>query len=455
MNVAREKIAVFPGNGGKRSRRGGADGGSPQAEDWRGRLVRNRDQRIESTAHNLLLILDNDPVLAGLFWLDSFANAVMLSREPPWPGGTRHEFTDVDGIEFAAWLGDPDRYCMAVKSDLVMSCVEAVARRRQRHPVRDYLGGLKWDGVPRVARMFIDLYGVADTAYARQAAECFMVSAVARILWVDPLVPHNGAKVDFMLVIEGEQGKGKTASVGALFGAQWYAESMESPSGKDFYQALKGRWCVEIGEMDSFSRADVTKVKQAITSRFDTYRPSYGRVTRSFRRECVFVGTTNEQEYLRDSTGGRRFLPVTIARVDVPAVVAARDQLWAEAVRLFNDGVRWWELPDAAPAEQEKRYDADAWEDVVARWLAGKVAGENAYPSRLRWGLPDIPWVTTNELLEWACCVDTGKQSRAEQMRVGKIMHRLRWVREQGVKDGVKTRYWRRASVEDDDAPPF
>lgn len=344
---------------------------------------------------------------------------------------------------------------MAVKSDLVMSCVEAVARRRQRHPVRDYLGGLTWDGVPRVASMFVDLYGVADNAYARQAARCFMVSAAARILWVDPAVHHNGAKVDFMLVIEGEQGKGKTASVGALFGAQWYAESMESPSGKDFYQALKGRWCVEIGEMDSFSRADVTKVKQAITSRFDTYRPSYGRVTRSFRRECVFVGTTNEQEYLRDATGGRRFLPVTITRVDVAAVVAARDQLWAEAVQLFRDGARWWELPEAAVAEQEKRYDADAWEDVLSRWLAGTIDDEKAYPPRVRAMLPAIPWVTTSELLEWACRVDTGKQGRAEQMRVGKIMHRLGWAREQGVKDGVKMRYWRRASVEDDDAPPF
>lgn len=454
MNVARDKITVIDGGGRKRGN-GGSDSGSNKPSDWRDELVRNRDGRIESSAWNITHILQNDDYLDGLFYLDVFANAVVLTRDPPWPGGLRTEFTDTDAVELAAWFGAPYRYGMTPKRDMILDCVEAVARRKAKHPVREYLNALRWDESPRIERMFIDLFGAEDSSYNRRAALCFMVSAVARILWVDSQVAHNGAQVDFMLVLEGEQGIRKTGAVRTLFGAQWYAEAMESPSGKDFFQALRGRWGVEIGEMDSFSKADVTKVKQAITSRFDTYRPSYGRVTRSFRRECVFVGTTNEQQYLRDATGGRRFLPVRAFSVDVARLGEQRDMLWAEAVRLFRDGHQWWALPAEAAAEQEKRFDADAWEDVIARWLTGALDDEKSYPPRLRAVLPAMPWTTTHEILDWALHVDTGKQTRAEQNRVGKIMHRLGWTNTQGMRDGVKVRYWHRASVEDDDAPPF
>jgi predicted P-loop ATPase len=258
-----------------------------------------------------------------------------------------------------------------------------------------------------------------------------------------------------MLVLEGLQGKGKTSSVRALFGAQWYAETMESPSGKDFYQALKGRWGVEIGEMDSFSKADVTKVKSAITSRFDTYRPSYGRNTRSFRRECVFIGTTNESEYLRDATGGRRFLPVRITRVDIEGMLAQRDQLWAEAAALYREGFRWWDLPAEAVEEQEARFVQDAWEEVIGPWVEGKLDHEKAYPPRLRPGLPRIEWVTTTELLEYALGVEIAKQGRQEQMRIAPIMRRLGWEHDRTMTAGKRQRRWVRAGSEDDDAVPF
>lgn len=455
MSVAQDKITVFPGKGERKRRGGGGGGGTTQPGDWRADLIRNRDGRIESTVHNMMHILQHDEKLSGLFRLDQFANAVVLTRDPPWQGGTRTEFADLDGTELAAWLGRPDRYGMACRRDLVMDCVEAIARRSAFHPVREYLEGLTWDGTPRVARALVDLFGAEDRAYTRRAAECFFVSAVSRILWVDTRVSHNGAKVDFMLVLESQQGKGKTNAVLELFGPQWSMEMIEPPSSKDFYQALRGRWGVEIGEMDSFSKADVTKVKQAITSRFDTYRPSYGRVARSFRRECVFVGTTNETEYLRDSTGGRRFLPVRVTHADVAAVARARDQLWAEAVQMYRDGARWWELPAEAEAEQEARFVQDAWEEVVAEWLAGKRDRDKAYPPRLTMDLPKIPWVTTSEVLSWALGVEVAKQGRQEQMRIAPIMRRLGWEHERVQAGGTRTRRWVNAQGEDDDEPPF
>jgi predicted P-loop ATPase len=332
---------------------------------------------------------------------------------------------------------------LSVKRDMVMDCVEAMARRNKVHPVREYLTQLVWDKKPRLNAMFPALFSAEDTDYTRQAARCFMVSAVARILWADPKVRHNGAQVDFMLVLEGEQGRGKTSAVRELFGAEWYAESMESPSSKDFYQSLRGRWCVEIGEMDSFSKADVTKVKQAITSRFDTYRPSYGRVSRSFRRECVFVGTTNEHEYLRDASGGRRFLPVKVDAVHIAEITRQRDQLWAEAVALFRDGYPWWELPADAVEQQEERFAEDSWQQIIQRWLAGH-AMDSSYPPRIApaGNGVKLTWTTTTELLGWALSIDVGKHGKPEQMRVAAIMRRLRWEHARVMVNGYRERRW-------------
>lgn len=410
-----------------------------------------------------MLVMEHDDELGGLFWLDEFANAVRMARSPCWPGGEEHEFSEQDGTEVAAWIGSPDRYMVNLKKDLVLDCVEAIARRRKVHPVREYLTGLKWDGTERLKGMFRRYFSAEDTPYTQASAKCWLVSAVARILWTDQKVRHNGAQVDFMLVLEGDQGKGKTSAVRVLFGAEWYAEAQESPSSKDFYQALRGRWCVEIGEMDSFSKADVTKVKQAITARFDTYRPSYGRVARSFRRECVFVGTTNETEYLRDATGARRFLPIRVGTLDLPGILADRDQLWAEAVALFRDGFPWWQLPEDAVEQQEERFAEDSWQGVIQKWLTFRM-NPDRYPSRLNVDAMPAPspadneeakpgaerpkrrtvkWTTTTELLWYALGIDVGKHGRPEQMRVAHIMKRLGWANERKqLGDGTRERRW-------------
>lgn len=424
MSVARKTLTVI--DGGNSTPPGGG-GGQSETPDWRLRLVRTKDAAVKATAHNVMLILENDDELAGLFWLDEFGNRIVLDRAPPWIGGSRDEFTEVDALELSAWLGAPERYQVAVGIDLVMQCVEATARRCKRHTVREYLLGLQWDGVPRIERMFVDLFGAQDNAYALGASKCFMVSSVSRVLWTDPTQPTKGSKVDFMVVLEGNQGAGKTTAVLELFGAEWYAEATESPAHKDFYQTLRGRWCVEIGEMDSFSKADVSKVKQAITTRFDVYRPSYGRTARSFRRENVFVGTVNKDDYLRDETGARRFLPVKVGKIDLAAIVRLRDQLWAEAVHLFNEGFAWWLLPEGAEREQDARFSEDVWTERILRWINGK-APDRAYEhlalqDRGKGGEPLE--FTVGDVLSHALQVDPARQGRPEATRVGAILHRL------------------------------
>lgn len=444
MSVARKKLEVIVGGGG-----GGAPpgGGASDPGTWKSELTHNRDGRIESTLHNLQLILEHDERFAGLFWLNESSNQVLLAKDPPWASGTRDEFTDVDSCELAAWLQHPDHYSMIVSDEMALKTVITVARRHRRHPIRDYLHGLEWDGEARVDRMLVDLFGAADKLYNLQAARDFMVSAVSRILWVDPKQPHVGSKVDFMLVLEGLQGKKKTTALQALFGASWYVETLESPAGKDFYQVIQGCWGVEIAEMDSFTKADVTAVKGAITRLTDKYRAPYERMPRSYRRECVFVGTTNESEYLRDTTGGRRFLPVRVrddGSINLGALIEQRDQLWAEAVHLFRQGHEWWHLPDDAEEEQEARFFEDSWEGRISRWLAGADKRDGAYPGRLYGQAPD--WTTTDELLLYALNVDTARHGRPEQMRVAGIMKRLGWKHTRVVVDERRERRWLSAS---------
>jgi len=471
MSVSKRKsITVI--DGGKGQPPGGGGGGDKPAEDWRVGLTRNRDGNVEGTLHNLMLIMLNDQRLAGLWWLNESSNQIELTRDPPWQGGVRTEFVDADSYELAAWLQNPDTYWMKCSDEAVLKAVIAVARRFRRHPIREYLTGLKWDGTPRLETMLVDLFGAPDNAYSRRAALCFAVGAVARILWVDPKQPSVGAQVDFMLVLEGEQGKRKSSALRALFGSQWFVETSESPTGKDFYQVIQGCWGVEIGEMDSFGKADVTAVKTAISRRVDKFRAPYERTPRAYRRECVFAGTTNEHEYLRDPTGGRRFLPVrTDGEVDLEGIMSLRDQLWAEAVQLFDQGFKWWELPEEASEEQEARYIGDSWEGRIQTWLAGRMPGDKAYPAQrldMGWGTP-VPWTTTDELLQYAIGADASKHGRQEQMRVAAVMKRLRWEQRRELVDGYRQRRWYPTegavkhapaarpgnATEIDDEPPF
>ena len=457
MSTNRKRLRVVDGRG--RS----PDGGGPGDDDWREQLTVNREGRIEPNMHNVLLILEHDEHFAGLFWLNESSNQVVLERDPPWIGGTRDQFTDADSYELSAWLQHPQRYGTNVSDELALKAVVTVARRHRRHPIREYLHGLVWDGTPRVERMFSALFGAEDRLYNRQAAVCFMVSAVARALWVDPKQPHIGAKVDFMLVLEDKQGKQKTTAMETLFGANWFVETMESPSDNDFYQVLHGCWGVEIAEMDAFSKADVTRVKGAITRRMDKYRAPYERAPRSWRRESVFIGTTNENEYLRDHTGGRRFLPVRILPegvIDIARLIAERDQLWAEAVALFQQGTQWWVLPDDAEEEQEARFMEDSWEGRLRIWLAGRMPPKDPdkprpYPQRYRYGNDIVEWTTTDELLLYAIGMDVAKHDRTAQMRIAAVMKRLGWehLRREWVKDDGRERRWvRPASMVD--TPP-
>jgi predicted P-loop ATPase len=452
MSVPKDRMTVIVGgkDDGPRKRGGGGEGGRG-AEDWRTSLVYSRDGDVRATAHNLALILENDAVMAGLFAFDEFGNRIVLRRSTPWADATRTEFAEEDAFELAAWLAHPERYRLHAKSSVVAEAIEAIARRHRFHPVREYLDRLKWDGASRVPTLLSAYCGAEATDYTTRASEILLFSAVARVL-----VP--GAKADVMIVLEGAQGAGKTRAVRTLFGTDWSAEAMESPSSKDFYQCLAGRWGIEIGEMESFTKAEVNKVKQALSAQDDTYRPSYGRYARKFPRQCVFVGTTNDDQYLRDATGARRFLPVRVSGVDVKRLAADRDQIWAEAFQRYREGVDWWTLPAGAAQQQDARYLADAWSEPIERWLSGTLNAMR-YPDDLDWREPaqggGIRSVTISQVMSWALVMDVGKHTRQDQMRVAAILRRAGWAKRQCLIGGRRANRWYRPENEQegDDVP--
>lgn len=316
------------------------------------------------------------------------------------------EWTDPDTLEFTLQL----QRAVGLNKIAAQAALEGVlvyARRKQRNAVEDFLRGLTWDGKPRIARFLSLTLGAVDSEYTRSASTNFWRSLVMR-----PLDP--GCKVDNMIVLEGAQGILKSSALKTIVGTEWFAEASESPHSKDFFQGLQGKWLIEIAELDSFSRADVTAVKRVLSCQVDRLRLPYGKLTQDFPRQGIFAGTTNRNDWSRDDTGARRFWPVTCTTVDIEAIKRVREQCFAEAVVDVAAKKPWWEMPGEATAQQqEARRQADPWEDLLTDFFRTAEAKE----------------FKIVELLGTPLGLDAARMDRAEQARVANILRRLGFTR--------------------------
>ena len=214
--------------------------------------------------------------------------------------------------------------------------IAEIADAHRIHPVRDYLTSLKWDGIERLDMWLVDFLGAEDTLYVRAIGRRWLISAVARAI-------KPGVKADHMLVLEGPQGILKSSALATLcHDDSWFLEDLRDIHGKDALMQFGGKWLVEIAELQSFRGADNSRLKAFISTRTDNYRPPYARVGQDFPRSVVLAGSVNEDQYLKDATGGRRFWCFACGTIDIDGLAEARDQLWAEAAAAYAAKENWW-----------------------------------------------------------------------------------------------------------------
>jgi hypothetical protein len=298
-----------------------------------------------------------------------------------------------------------------------------VASEREYHPVREYLGRLQWDGKKRLATLAQRVLG-AQYEIEGLMLRRWAISAVARAY-------QPGCKVDTVLVLQGGQGWRKSTFFSAMVG-QWFSDSHIDLSNKDAYMQLARVWVLEWAEIERVTaRKGSDEVKSFLSSPCDTYRPPYGRAVVQRKRSSVIVGTTNEDEYLHDPTGARRFWPIRVcARVDVETIEAERDQLWAEAAAAYHAREQWWLTDDEVEQQRlavEQVRVADAWEPAIERWVE-----------------ETTEVITTARILQDACRVELARITNRESVRIAGIMRRLGYVQRVQRVQGANTRVWSR-----------
>ncbi len=393
-------------------------------DDWRRELICNDQGGVKSILANAITYLSHSPELDSMLAYDEFAVRTMALQGSPWNPRSR-EWSEIDDIKLAEWL--QKRHCH-VSVPVVHQAVEAVARERSYHPVREYLAGLKWDGLPRIDRWLHDYFGVADSKYSRAVGSRWLISAVARVM-------EPGCQVDHCLIFEGPQGVRKSGALRALAG-EWFTDQVGAElANKDSALQIHGVWIVEFAELEQVVglRAEMATVKAFLTRRVDRFRPPFERRPMDFPRQCVFAGSVNKQGYLKDETGARRFWPVTttLTKIDVARIERERDQLWVEARLRFEAREPFWldtpELLALAADEAEERYEHDPWDELVWEFVQG---------ARTAWaggGKPVEAFSISNvEILRAAINKPQAAWQQSDKYRIGRILrqHGLVYARE-------------------------
>jgi putative DNA primase/helicase len=415
-------------------------GAGDEPDDWRSELIRANGGGKKDCRENVFLVLQNHPELRGLVGYDEFAHRVMKLRPPPWKGEAG-EWSTNDDYMLGFWLAKHER--MNIKSEgTLVAGVAMAALHNTFHPVHNYLNGLAaWDGTPRLRHWLHECLGAADSDYTSLVGAWFLMGMVNRVL-------NPGCQMDYMVVLEGLQGKRKSTALRTLVGNDdWFADTPIRVGDKDALLSLAGKWLYEIGELEAFNRAEVTAVKQYVSSRIDRVREPFARRPVDRKRSGVFSGSTNAGEYFKDPTGARRFWPVACnGEIDVPKLATWRDQLYAEALhRLRSDDEderRYWptreETERFLAVEQERRQIGDPWFDRLATWVDSKAAWDEVAGGNVC----DQESFTSYELLLRGIGVAADRMDGARQMatRVGTIMHALGWEKR---RDGSGDRLWR------------
>lgn len=295
------------------------------------------------TMDNICIILEHDPLLKGKFGLDEFANRGIVLGALPWDErAERRVWSDTDDAG-AQWY--IEKVYGITSKEKILNAVALISFKNRFNDVQDYLKSLKWDGVTRLDTLLIDYLGAEDNAYTRQVARKSLTAAVARAM-------QPGVKYDCMPILTGPQGIGKSTFL-RLLGGRWFSDSLLTFEGKEACEMIQGVWINELSELNGLSKSEMSAVKQFLSKSEDIFRAPYGRRSDLYPRRCVFFGTTNDDEFLRDSTGERRFWPVDVGIC--PAKKSVFKELEAEVPQIWAEAFVSWQMGEFLDLEGEAK----------------------------------------------------------------------------------------------------
>lgn len=381
-------------------------------EGWRAKLLyrenKDGDLVLENVLSNLVSVLTHDDAWQGVLAFDDFTNQIVTRKPPPFQRRSK-QWADEDALEIKSWIEQNH----ALRPTMALTCeaILVVAKRNLFNSLRDYIEGLEdHGGESAIDTWLIDCFGALDNPYTREIGRKWMISAVARAY-------EPGCKVDHVLILEGEQGLKKSRAIKQLCPVPaWFTDGLSELGSKSQAEEIEGKWIVELAELKGVGR-ELDQTKAFVTREAENYRPAYGRYSVHRPRSCVFAGTVNPENagYLRDTTGNRRWWPITCKRKSPEITPELRDRLWAEAKTLYLNGEKWWiedeAMIAAVEAEQESRAQQDPWHERIESFVIGKQE------------------TSMDEILADSLKLEPAKWDDKTMQRVGRVMQKIKWLR--------------------------
>ncbi len=349
----------------------------PVSEDdlsWVYSLTKDGNGRFEKTINNAVIILEHDPLLKGKIVTDEFASCGMAMGRLPWDArDEKRRWKDVDDAGYYRYM---EMFYGITGREKLDNALMIVSAQNRINDVKRYLQGNKWDGVRRLESILPEYLGAEDNAYTRAVMRKSLCAAVARAV-------TGGIKFDYMPIFVGPQGIGKSTLL-SILGKEWFSDSLTTFEGKEAAELIQGTWINEVGELTAFTKQETQTIKQFLSKTDDIYRAAYGRRTEKYPRRCVFFGTSNDSEFLKDATGNRRFWPVDVGVYPAKKSIWDQlpgevDQIWAEAYAYWQMGEKLYlpkEVEQLAQEAQEEHRETSGKEGIVHDFLE-KLIPEN------------------------------------------------------------------------------
>lgn len=375
---------------------------------------------------NIFRILEKHPDFAGRFRFDEWTQKAEIKDNGKWREVDDSDYTPIQRSISAMY--QPFRM---VGKEMVIDAINDACRAHSFDRAVQFIRKEKWDGIPRIDTWLTKAYGCPDDEYHKAVGANFFKGMAKRII-------QPGCKFDSVMILEGKQGCGKSTSLSMIAG-KWHLETTMKSDSKDFFLQFKGKLIVEFSEGETLSRSETKQMKAMISTQTDTYRAPYGRVMKDVPRRCIFAMTTNQDEYLKDESGNRRFYPVEVVSpiVDFTWIKENRQQLFAEALhRVENLKESIHEYPGDAKEHQESKMVRSPFEDMIRDWLKNPV-GMNGTPINVK-----EEGTTITEIWKHGLYGDKSRIKKAEEMQIGLALKQLGFERKRVAIDGERMWRW-------------